>query len=76
VSQSSWLGGAVGIHTILCPVNFTDVARAALEASALAQSFDAELVVVHVCEADEPRISFDVEKEFERWIPGAEEHPL
>lgn len=51
---------------ILCPVNFTDIARAALEtAASLAGTFDAELLVVHVAEiGDEP----DLAREFEIWV--------
>lgn len=55
------------IGKILCPVNFTEVARVALEeACALAATFDAELLVVHVADAlgDGP----DVEGEFTAWI--------
>jgi nucleotide-binding universal stress UspA family protein len=59
----------VGIRTVLCPVNFTDVAHAAIEqASAIAESFDAELVVMHVCEGSEPRLFSDVQRQFGIWI--------
>ncbi|HEX3071600.1 MAG TPA: universal stress protein [Thermoanaerobaculia bacterium] len=58
-----------GIRTILCPVNFTEIARSALEkASDLAQTFDAQLVVMHVCEGSEPQISSDVRNEFRAWV--------
>jgi nucleotide-binding universal stress UspA family protein len=41
------------VKKILCPINFTDVARASLEyASHLAGAFDCELAVVHVVEED------------------------
>jgi len=41
------------IRKILCPINFSDVARASVEyASQLAAAFDGELVVVHVVEED------------------------
>ena len=44
------------VKRILCPINFTDTARASLEyASHLAAAFDCELAVVHVVE-DEERI--------------------
>ena len=62
-------GGAIGIRTVLCPVNFTDIARAALDqASAIAESFGARLVVMHVCEGSEPRLFSDVQSEFGIWV--------
>lgn len=60
---------AVGIRTVLCPVNFTDIARAALDqASAIAESFAAQLVVMHVCEGHEPQLFSDVQNEFGVWV--------
>jgi nucleotide-binding universal stress UspA family protein len=60
---------SVGMRTVLCPVNFTDVARVALEqASAIAESFGAQLVVMHVCEGGEPRLFSDVQKQFGMWV--------
>ncbi|MEO8035225.1 MAG: universal stress protein [Acidobacteriota bacterium] len=60
---------SVGIRIVLCPVNFTEVARIALEqASAIAESFGAQLVVMHVCEAGEPRLTSEVQKEFSTWV--------
>jgi len=59
----------VGIRTVLCPVNFTDIARATLnQASAIAESFGAQLVVMHVCEGREPQLFSDVRNEFGNWI--------
>lgn len=59
----------IGIRTVLCPVNFTDVARVALEqASAIAESFAAQLVVMYVCEGGEPQLFSDVQNEFGNWI--------
>jgi len=56
---------SVRLRTILCPVNFSGVARAALEqATALAESFDAELIVLHVAESG---IS-SVEPLFAQWV--------
>ena len=44
----------VAIHRILCPTNFTDVARDALRyAAKLAAALNAELIVVHVMEQGE-----------------------
>jgi nucleotide-binding universal stress UspA family protein len=70
VNPSKFRPDAVaGIRTILCPVNFTDVARTALEkASDLAKTFDAQLVVMHVCEGKEPPVSSDVQNEFRAWV--------
>jgi len=59
----------VGIKTILCPVNFTAIARMALErACAMAEAFDAELVVMHVAEGSEPQLFSGVESEFRNWV--------
>jgi len=55
------------IGKILCPVNFTPIARVALdEAAMLAETFDAELLVVHVTDTIDP--ASDVEGEFAAWI--------
>lgn len=55
------------IGKILCPVNFTEVARIALEeACALAATFDAELLLVHV--TDPGDAAADIEGEFAAWI--------
>ena len=55
------------IGKILCPVNFTPLARMALEqAATLAETFDAELLIVHVTDAID-RAS-DVAGEFAAWI--------
>ena len=52
---------------VLCPVNFTPIARAALEqAAALAEAFDAALLVVHVLDTTDR--APDVEGEFASWI--------
>ena len=57
------------IRTVLCPVNFTPIAHMALEqACAMAESFDAELVVVHVVEGTEPALFSAVESEFRTWV--------
>lgn len=60
-------GATPSIGKILCPVNFTEVARVALEeACALAATFDAELLIVHV--TDPGDAASDVEGEFAAWI--------
>jgi nucleotide-binding universal stress UspA family protein len=57
------------IRTVLCPVNFTRIARTALEqACAMAESFEAELVLVHVVEGAEPHLFSAVEAEFRTWV--------
>jgi nucleotide-binding universal stress UspA family protein len=61
--------GTVGIRTVLCPVNFTAIARAALDqASTIAESFAAQLVVMHVCEGREPQLFPDVHNQFGTWV--------
>ncbi|HUP46368.1 MAG TPA: universal stress protein [Thermoanaerobaculia bacterium] len=59
----------VAIRRILCPVNFTYVAREALmQAGALAETLGAELTVMYVAEAvDQNRIA-DVESAFRHWV--------
>ena len=60
-------GATPSIGKILCPVNFTEVARVALEeACALAATFDAELLIVHV--TDPGGAASDIEGEFAAWI--------
>lgn len=55
------------IGKILCPVNFTPIARVALEqATTLAETFDAELLIVHITDAIDH--ASDVFGEFAAWI--------
>ena len=55
------------IGKILCPVNFTPIARVALEQAAmLAETFDAELLIVHVTDAIDH--ASDIAGEFAAWI--------
>ena len=57
----------IALNTILCPVNFSEVARASLEeATAVAEAFGAELIVMHVAEGNIEAL--DVEAEFSGWI--------
>lgn len=65
---------AAEITRIICPINFTDVSREALQAAKrLSDAFGAELVVVHVAEGlteTDPRI----ENHFRMWLgeqPGS-----
>ena len=56
------------LRSVLCPVNFTDIARQALEAAAaIARAFDARLIVMHVIEGEPPVFSH-VTDEFARWV--------
>jgi nucleotide-binding universal stress UspA family protein len=72
VSASFLTPAGPRIATVLCPVNFTQIARQALEeAAALAGAFGADLLVVHVADlADEPYLTH-LEEDFATWIePG------
>lgn len=64
------------IKTILCPVNFTRIARESLiHACALAQAFDAELVVIHVAEKVSDEHVQSVETAFSQWVdPQVQKH--
>ena len=57
------------IRTVLCPVNFTHVAREALQyASSIAAAFDADLAVMYVAEGiDQPMLP-QLEAAFSQWI--------
>ncbi|HEY6895433.1 MAG TPA: universal stress protein, partial [Rhodanobacteraceae bacterium] len=58
----------VNIRTILCPVNFSEVAREALEnACALADALEAQLIVANVVERGE-RVPAQVEDRFHAWV--------
>jgi nucleotide-binding universal stress UspA family protein len=60
------------VKSILCPVNFTDVAHAALDyACTLAQALEAELIVVHVMGDLEASLHPFVEEDFSPWVEGA-----
>jgi nucleotide-binding universal stress UspA family protein len=62
-------GTPIAIRTILCPVNFSEVARCSLEqAAAVAESFDAELIVMHVAEENSAAVIRYVEERFGRWV--------
>lgn len=62
-------GVATDVTKILCPINFTDVARESLDyAVHLAGTFGCELVVVHVQEPQEPMSAQALEDAVRRWI--------
>ncbi len=59
----------IGIRRILCPVNFTHVARESLQhAAAVAAELDAELHVVYVIEGIDADRAGEVEVAFKQWI--------
>lgn len=59
----------VAIRRILCPVNFTHVARSSLaRACDLAQMFDAELTVMYVVEGIDAERAPEVEEAFRQWV--------
>lgn len=59
-------------HRVLCPVNFTDVAHAALDhAASIACAFDAQLVVAHVVESPDQVVQKgDLLDHLREWIPS------
>jgi nucleotide-binding universal stress UspA family protein len=60
------------IKRVVCPVNFTHIAREALQhASSIAQAFDAELIVVYVAEGVQPPQLPEVEAAFSLWVDPA-----
>ena len=60
------------ITHVLCPVNFTDVARQSVHVAArLAEAFGAKLTVVHVAEADEVVNVREEEARVRSWMPPA-----
>lgn len=57
------------IRRVVCPVNFTDAARQALDyACTLAKTFESELVLVHVQESNDVD-SLAVHARFREWLP-------
>lgn len=61
--------GPYAVTNVLCPVNFTDVARDSLRAAArAADAFGAHLVIVHVIEPDEVTDVAADEEKVRHWI--------
>ena len=59
----------IAFQSILCPVNFTPVARIALEhANLLAEKFGAKITVVYVAEESDALLSLDLQQEFASWL--------
>ena len=57
------------ITNIMCPINFTDVARESLHVAArLAEAFGARLTIVHVLEADEVMNTKADEEKVRLWV--------
>jgi nucleotide-binding universal stress UspA family protein len=74
-SEAEPFRGEPEIRKILCPVNYSDVARAALtRAVAMADAFDAEVYVAHVVEASQKRENGEVLEELRTWIPSELRH--
>ena len=69
VRPNAMAGRQTAIKRIVCPINFTHVARQALaKACAFAQIFDAEVSIIYVVEGiDAGRVS-QVETAFNQWI--------
>ncbi len=60
---------AVHVTNILCPINFSDVAREALGVAArLAEVFRSRLFIAHVIESGEVKGTVDDEEKVRRWI--------
>lgn len=59
---------SASLRSVLCPVNFTPVARRGLEQAAIvAEAFGAQLIVMHVLEGEPPVLSH-VDEEFAAWV--------
>ena len=57
------------VHTILCPVNFTDISREALGyATELALAFDAELRLLYVAEGGDSAPPKDIGLKLAQWV--------
>lgn len=60
------------IRSVLCPVNFTFIARESLQhACAIASAFDAELIIVYIAEGIQPPRLPEVEAAFSLWVEPA-----
>jgi nucleotide-binding universal stress UspA family protein len=65
-------GAPAAIQHVLCPVNFTYIARESLQhASLMAEAFGAELIVVYVAEGIQPPQLPEVESAFSLWVDPA-----
>lgn len=63
------LDAVVHVTNILCPINFSDVAREALGVAArLAEMFRSRLFIAHVIESGEVKGTVDDEETVRRWI--------
>jgi nucleotide-binding universal stress UspA family protein len=69
-TQDGYVGATpYAITNIMCPVNFTDVARESLHVAArLAEAFGARLTIVHVLEADEVMNAKADEEKVRHWV--------
>ena len=66
----------LSIKTVLCPVNFTDVSKYALEhAVSVSMAFQAELVLLKVVESDERISDEEINQQLCDWMPaGIRDH--
>lgn len=72
VTPGLFEGGDPAIRRIVCPVNFSYVARESLQhASSVAEAFGAELLVVYVAEGIQPPQLPEVEAAFSLWVGPA-----
>jgi nucleotide-binding universal stress UspA family protein len=69
LSVPASLAAGPKIDVIVCPVNFTDIGRRAVEeAASLARTFAADLLVVHVADLIEGPLPAGLEEEFAAWV--------
>lgn len=74
-SEAEPFPGDGAVRRILCPVNYSDVARAALaRAVEIGDAFDAEIYVVHVVEASRHGEHEGEVEELRSWIPSEFRH--
>jgi nucleotide-binding universal stress UspA family protein len=60
------------LAVILCPINFTEAARAGLEhAASLARQFDARLVTACIVEPDDSRDIAEARQQLTSWLSGS-----
>jgi len=72
VNRNERINTSDPIRKVLCPINFTDVARRSLEyASQLAAAVEAELVVVHVVEEEDRMHALAAGMDVRSWIDPA-----
>jgi nucleotide-binding universal stress UspA family protein len=64
-------GAPADYRKIVCPVNYTDIARRSLEhAASFAEAFDAELIIANVIEQDSVSTHADAVERLRAWVPA------